>query len=147
VILTYLMRSPEMSEPVELTPTTNQAPVARAGRYLISLRSRKLVGQSAATDAIVPYVYLYHSGFAPAGCPAGVFFLPGAAGIGSVSAIVGLLPESEELDCDEFQLDHHAVKSIGTPPGKFGHREAVPMLTQQGLRALTSEASDLALVL
>lgn len=136
-----------MSEPVELTPTTTQAPVARADRYLISLRSRKLVGQSGVTNAIVPYVYLYHSGCAPAGCPAGVFFLTGAAGTGSIEAIVDLLHESEELDCDEFQLDHQAVKLIGTPPGNLGHRETVPMLTEQGLRALTSEASDLALAL
>lgn len=135
-----------MSEPVELTPTTNQAPVARADRDLISRRSRTVVGQSAGTSAIVPYVYLYHSGLAPAGCPAGVFFPAGAARTGSMEAIVGLLHESKELDCDEFPLDHQAVKLIGTPPGNLGHRETVPMLTQQGLRHSPSEASDLALV-
>src|SRR5260370_1244690 len=44
---------------------------------LVSLLSRRVVGQSAATKAIVPYVYMYQSGLAPEGRPAGVFLLLG----------------------------------------------------------------------
>jgi len=40
---------------------------------LVSLLSRRVVGQSAATKAIVPYVYMYQSGLAPEVRPAGVF--------------------------------------------------------------------------
>lgn len=144
-----------MSEQIEVTPTTTQTPAAAKGDPdLISLLSRKVVGQSAATNAIVPYVYMYQSGLAPAGRPAGVFLLLGPTGTGktrTVEAIADLLHGSEKLlvkiDCGEFQLDHETAKLIGAPPGYLGHRETVPMLTQQGLREATSETSDLALVL
>jgi len=46
-------------------------------RDLGELLSRKVVGQSSATKAIVPYVYMYQSGLAPEGRPAGVFLLLG----------------------------------------------------------------------
>src|SRR5258706_7161200 len=39
------------------------------------------------------------------------------------------------------------AKLIGAPPGYLGHRETVPMLTQQTLADATSPESDLALVL
>jgi hypothetical protein len=68
--------SPEMSETVELTSTNNQvlAP-SSSGQALVTLHSRKVVGQSAATNTIVPYVYMYRSGLAAAGRPAGIFLL------------------------------------------------------------------------
>ena len=121
---------------------------------LISLLARRVVGQSGATNAIVPYVYMYQSGLAPAGRPAGVFLLLGPTGTGktkTVEAIADLLHGSEKLlvkiDCGEFQLDHETAKLIGAPPGYLGHRETVPMLTQQALKDATSLTSDLALVL
>ncbi len=121
---------------------------------LISLLARRVVGQSGATNAIVPYVYMYQSGLAPAGRPAGVFLLLGPTGTGktkTVEAIADLLHGSEKLlvkiDCGEFQLDHETAKLIGAPPGYLGHRETVPMLTQQALKDATSLTSDLTLVL
>ena len=42
---------------------------------LTNLLAQKVVGQSAATKAIVPYVYMYQSGLAPESRPAGVFLL------------------------------------------------------------------------
>ncbi len=45
---------------------------AAAATDLINLLSQKVVGQSSATKAIVPYVYMYQSGLAPEGRPAGV---------------------------------------------------------------------------
>ncbi|HEY0763238.1 MAG TPA: AAA family ATPase [Pyrinomonadaceae bacterium] len=144
-----------MSERVELTSTNNHvlAP-SSSGQDLVTLLSRKVVGQSAATNIIVPYVYMYQSGLAPAGRPAGVFLLLGPTGTGktrTVEAIADLLHGSEKqlvkIDCGEFQLDHETAKLIGAPPGYLGHRETVPMLTQQGLKDATSPRSDLALVL
>jgi CheY-like chemotaxis protein len=112
------------------------------------------VGQSAATKAIVPYVYMYRSGLAPEGRPAGVFLLLGPTGTGktkTVEAIAELLHGSEKkivkVDCGEFQMEHEMAKLIGAPPGYLGHRETVPMLTQQQLVEATSENCDLALVL
>ena len=144
-----------MSEAIELPSTSNytSAPI-NAGQDLISLLARKVVGQSAATNAIVPYVYMYQSGLAPTGRPAGVFLLLGPTGTGktkTVEAIADLLHGSDKvlvkIDCGEFQLDHETAKLIGAPPGYLGHRETVPMLTQQGLKDATSPTSDLALVL
>jgi ActR/RegA family two-component response regulator/energy-coupling factor transporter ATP-binding protein EcfA2 len=125
-----------------------------ASSDLITLLSQKVVGQSAATKAIVPYVYMYQSGLAPEGRPAGVFLLLGPTGTGktkTVEAIAELLHGSEKkivkIDCGEFQLEHEMAKLIGAPPGYLGHRETVPMLTQERLAEATSPESDLALVL
>lgn len=136
------------------TATGSKSANSNPDTDLISLLARRVVGQSAATNAIVPYVYMYQSGLAPAGRPAGVFLLLGPTGTGktkTVEAIADLLHGSEKLlvkiDCGEFQLDHETAKLIGAPPGYLGHRETVPMLTQQALKDATSLTSDLALVL
>ena len=123
-------------------------------RDLVTLLSQKVVGQSAATRAIVPYVYMYQSGLAPEGRPAGVFLLLGPTGTGktkTVEAIADLLHGSEKkivkIDCGEFQMEHEMAKLIGAPPGYLGHRETVPMLTQEHLTEATTEQCDLSLVL
>src|ERR1700694_1674575 len=121
---------------------------------LVSLLAQKVVGQSTATKAIVPYVYMYQSGLAPEGRPAGVFLLLGPTGTGktkTVEAIAELLHGSEKkivrIDCGEFQMEHEMAKLMGAPPGYLGHRETVPLLTQHRLAEATSDQSDLALVL
>jgi ActR/RegA family two-component response regulator/energy-coupling factor transporter ATP-binding protein EcfA2 len=97
---------------------------------------------------------MYQSGLAPEGRPAGVFLLLGPTGTGktkTVEAIAELLHGSEKkivkIDCGEFQMEHEVAKLIGAPPGYLGHRETVPVLTQQRLTEATSEDCDLALVL
>ncbi len=52
-----------------------------------------------------------------------------------------------KVDCGEFQMEHEVAKLIGAPPGYLGHRETPPMLTQQKLTSVTTESSDLSLVL
>ena len=72
---------------------------AESARDLVSLLSQKVVGQSAATKAIVPYIHMYQSGLAPEGRPAGVFLLLGPTGTGktkTVEAIAELLHGSEK---------------------------------------------------
>jgi ATP-dependent protease Clp ATPase subunit/ActR/RegA family two-component response regulator len=138
----------EASDPVP----ANQ-PSATPGD-LVTILSRKVVGQATATSAIVPYIYMYQSGLAPEGRPAGVFLLLGPTGTGktkTVEAIAELLHGSErkivKIDCGEYQMEHEMAKLIGAPPGYLGHRETIPVLTQQRLAEATSEQSDLALVL
>ena len=121
---------------------------------LVTLLSQKVVGQSAATKAIVPYVYMYQSGLAPVGRPAGIFLLLGPTGTGktkTVEAIAELLHGDEKkilkIDCGEFQMEHETAKLVGAPPGYLGHRETTPLLTQTQLTEVTSPACDLALVL
>jgi ATP-dependent Clp protease ATP-binding subunit ClpA len=114
----------------------------------------RLVGQAHAIAEIVPYVQMYRAGLGPEGRPAGVFLLLGPTGTGktrTVEALADALHGSERnlvrIDCGEFQMEHEIAKLIGAPPGYLGHRETPPLLTQQKLGAVTSEASNLALVL
>src|SRR5882672_8240455 len=138
----------------DVDPRPLNAPPLVASSDLITLLSQKVVGQSAATKAIVPYVYMYQSGLAPEGRPAGVFLLLGPTGTGktkTVEAIAELLHGDEKkilkIDCGEFQMEHETAKLVGAPPGYLGHRETTPLLTQQQLTEVTSQECDLALVL
>lgn len=115
---------------------------------------RMIVGQDEALEAILPYIDLYEAGLAPDGRPAGVFLLLGPTGTGktrTVEALAEAMHGSERnvlrVDCGEFQLDHEVAKLIGAPPGYLGHRETQPMLTQQKLNSVSSQQSDLSLVL
>jgi ActR/RegA family two-component response regulator/energy-coupling factor transporter ATP-binding protein EcfA2 len=133
---------------------TGDSPAPETAGDLITILSRKVVGQTAATSAIVPYIYMYQSGLAPEGRPAGVFLLLGPTGTGktkTVEAIAELLHGSEKkivkIDCGEYQMEHEMAKLIGAPPGYLGHRETIPVLTQESLAQATSDQSDLALVL
>jgi ATP-dependent Clp protease ATP-binding subunit ClpA len=116
--------------------------------------ANRLVGQSHVIAEIVPYVQMYRAGLGPEGRPAGVFLLLGPTGTGktrTVEALADALHGSEKnlvrVDCGEFQMEHEIAKLIGAPPGYLGHRETPPLLTQQKLGAVTSEGSNLALVL
>src|SRR6185369_8808989 len=111
-------------------------------------------GQNSAISQIVPYVQMYQADLAPGGRPAGVFLLLGPTGTGktrTVEALADVLHGSEKnllrVDCGEFQMEHEVAKLIGAPPGYLGHRETQPLLTQQKLSGVTTEASSLALVL
>ena len=114
----------------------------------------RVIGQPQAMTQIVPYVQMHRAGLAAEGRPAGVFLLLGPTGTGktrTVEALAEALHGSEKsvlkVDCGEFQMEHEVAKLIGAPPGYLGHRETQPMLTQQKLSAVTSEGSNLSLVL
>ena len=143
-----------MDNPLSPLPGPAQAFPQQDPRDLVTLLSRKLIGQSAATKAIIPYVYMHQSGLAIEGRPAGIFLLLGPSGTGktkTVEAIAEILHGSAKkvvkIDCGEFQMEHETAKLIGAPPGYLGHRETVPMLTQQQLLENASENCDLTLVL
>ena len=116
--------------------------------------ARKLIGQPEAINGIIPYVKMHQAGLAPEGRPAGVFLLLGPSGSGktrTVEVIAEALHGSEKnvlrIDCGEFQMEHEVAKLIGAPPGYLGHRETHPMLSQAKLNGVTSEKSNLAIVL
>src|SRR5438034_10581075 len=126
----------------EATP----APIAD----LVALLSQKVVGQPAAMQCIVPYVYMFQAGLAPEGRPAGVFLLLGPTGTGktrTVEAIAEILHGASQkvvkIDCGEYQTDHEVAKLIGAPPGYLGHRETKPILTQDRLKEVASAFCDL----
>lgn len=129
---------------------SHQTPVSDIGLAL----SRRLVGQPAAIEALVPYVDMYRARLAPEGRPAGIFLLLGPTGTGktkTVEALADVLHSSQKkllkIDCGEYQMDHEVAKLLGAPPGYLGHRETQPLLTQQKLSAAASEACDLSIVL
>jgi ATP-dependent Clp protease ATP-binding subunit ClpA len=114
----------------------------------------RVIGQAQAMTEIVPYVQMHRAGLAPEGRPVGVFLLLGPTGTGktrTVEALADVLHGSEKhmlkVDCGEFQMEHEVAKLIGAPPGYLGHRETQPLITQQKLNAVTSENSNLSLVL
>ncbi len=105
-------------------------------------------------SGVVPYVQMHQAGLAPEGRPVGVFLLLGPSGTGktkTVEALAELLHGTEKhvlrIDCGEFQMEHEVAKLIGAPPGYLGHRETHPLLTQQKLNSVTSDRSNLSLVL
>src|SRR6266404_9469463 len=133
----------------DTSPRPDREKIDPGSNDLVSLLSLKLVGQSAATKQIVPYIEMYRSGLAPKGRPAGVFLLLGPTGTGktkTVEALADLLHGSEQnilkIDCGEFQMEHETAKLIGAPPGYMGHGETVPLINQQSLLEVTSEESD-----
>jgi ATP-dependent Clp protease ATP-binding subunit ClpA len=116
--------------------------------------SQKLVGQPAAIAAIVPYIQMYEAGLCPEGRPIGVFMLLGPTGTGktrTVEALAEVLHGTGKkmlrVDCGEFQMEHEVAKLIGAPPGYLGHRETQPLLTQQKLNGISSEAHDVSILL
>src|SRR5689334_12390446 len=134
-------------ENISVSPQ-NHHPSADSGGDIVSLLSEKVVGQAAVMNSIVPYIHMWRAGLAPEGRPAGVFLLLGPTGTGktkTVEAIAELLHGSEKkivkVDCGEFQMEHEMAKLIGAPPGYLGHRETVPMLTQERLVEATSPGS------
>jgi ATP-dependent Clp protease ATP-binding subunit ClpA len=140
------------------TLTSRTTPIVlrsfRGSEDLLTQLAGRVVGQSTALAEIVPYVQMHRAGLAPEGRPAGVFLLLGPTGTGktrTVEALAEVLHGSEKhllrVDCGEFQMEHEVAKLIGAPPGYLGHRETQPMFTQQKLSAVTSESSNLALVL
>jgi ATP-dependent Clp protease ATP-binding subunit ClpA len=113
-----------------------------------------LVGQSEAIDTIVPYIEMHQAGLSPEGRPIGVVLLLGPTGTGktrTVEALAEVLHGSSRnllrVDCGEFQMEHEVAKLIGAPPGYLGHRETHPMLTQAKLSGVTSDSSDISIVL
>jgi ATP-dependent Clp protease ATP-binding subunit ClpA len=121
--------------------------------YASEMRSR-LIGQDDSIDAIVPYLEIFDSQLSPPARPAGVFLLLGPTGTGktrTVEVLAEVLHGSAQkllrIDCGEFQLEHETAKLIGAPPGYVGHRETSPMINQQKVNAMSSEMSELSLVL
>jgi ATP-dependent Clp protease ATP-binding subunit ClpA/ActR/RegA family two-component response regulator len=121
---------------------------------LVQMLSRKVVGQPAALQYIVPYLQMYEAGLSPTDRPAGIFLLLGPSGTGktrTVEALAEILHGNArqilKVDCGELQSDHDVARLVGAPPGYIGHRETKPILTTERLLGATSPKCDLALVL
>jgi len=121
---------------------------------LASRLTELLVGQPEAIETIIPYIQMHQAGLAPDGRPMGVVLLLGPTGTGktrTVEALADVLHGSTKnmlkVDCGEFQMEHEVAKLIGAPPGYLGHRETQPMLSQAKVNGVSSENSDISLIL
>src|SRR5437016_12402462 len=52
-----------------------------------------------------------------------------------------------KVDCAEFQHSHEISKLLGSPPGYLGHRETMPLLTQENLDRFHTPKTKLTFVL
>jgi ATP-dependent Clp protease ATP-binding subunit ClpA len=116
--------------------------------------SEMVFGQDHAVDIVSRRVNVFEAGLNPEGRPAGVLFLLGPTGSGKTHmaeslahALHGSKRHVLRVDCGEYQLEHEVAKLIGAPPGYLGHRETNPLLTQARLASMTSEKSNLSIVL
>jgi len=135
-------------------PTTRETKTRETTPHLAAVLERKLVGQTPAVNAIVPFIEMFRAGLAPEGRPAGVFLLLGPTGTGktrTVEVLAEALHGSEKnvlkVDCGEFQMEHEVAKLLGAPPGYLGHRETAPMLTQAKINSTASEKCGLSIIL
>jgi len=129
-------------------------PQSQVSSAMVSILSKKIVGQPGALERIAPYIQTHQAGLTQDGRPIGVFLLLGPTGTGktrTVEVLAELLHGSAQrylrVDCGEFQLDHEVAKLIGAPPGYLGHKDTVPMLSANKLAEATSPACDISLVL
>jgi len=127
----------------------NQTPESDLARAL----ARRVVGQPAATENVIPTSICTRldSRLRASGGSLPVVGAHRHRKDETVEALAEVLHGSERnllrIDCGEFQMEHEVAKLIGAPPGYLGHRETAPILTQQKLTSVTSERSNLSLVL
>lgn len=113
-----------------------------------------LVGQPDAIETILPFIHMHQAGLAPEGRPLGVVLLLGPTGTGktrTVEALAEVLHGSSKnllkVDCGEFQMEHEVAKLIGAPPGYLGHRETQALLNQAKIDSVSSDESDISILL
>jgi ATP-dependent Clp protease ATP-binding subunit ClpA len=99
-----------------------------------------IVGQNEALDQIVDIYQMYLVGLNTPGRPIGNFLFLGPTGSGktrTVEAVAEALTGNPgaviKIDCGEFQHSQEIAKLIGSPPGYLGHRETLPLLSQEVL--------------
>src|SRR5260370_41181646 len=97
-----------------------------------------VIGQDEAIHQIVRAYQTHLAGLTPAGRPIGNFLFLGPTGSGKTRIVEAtaesLLKNSRaviKIDCAEFQHSHEIAKLIGSPPGYLGHRETLPLLSQE----------------
>src|ERR1700752_3249739 len=111
---------------------------------------QRVVGQNEAVQALVDLYQVFCAGLHSPGRPVGNLLFLGPTGSGktrTVEAAAEILFGNSgaviKVDCAEFQHSHEIAKLIGSPPGYLGHRETIPLITQEELAA--SHRDDLKL--
>lgn len=130
-----------MSNMSSMRRTTQVLDPTRLGKQGASFYKglrRLVVGQDEALDSILTTYQTHLVGMSAPGRPAGTFLFLGPTGTGKTRMVEAsaeaLLDDPKgitKVDCAEFQHSHEIAKLIGSPPGYLGHRETIPMLSQE----------------
>jgi ATP-dependent Clp protease ATP-binding subunit ClpA len=115
---------------------------------------RYIVGQDEAIQQIVNIYQMHFTGMSAPGRPIGNFLFLGPTGSGKtriVEATAEALLKNPraviKIDCAEFQHSHEIAKLIGSPPGYLGHRETLPLLSQEALNQYHTDAVKISFIL
>ena len=99
-----------------------------------------IIGQPEARAQIVSAYQTYLAGLNPPNRPVANFLFLGPTGTGKTrtvealaESLVGTSRAVLKIDCAEFQHSQEIAKLIGSPPGYLGHRETLPLLSQDNL--------------
>ncbi|MCM3873148.1 MAG: AAA family ATPase [Pyrinomonadaceae bacterium] len=116
--------------------------------------SARIVGQENAIHDMSSLYQLFLAGLNQPNRPLGTLLFLGPTGSGKtrvVEAAAEVLfgdPKSiVKVDCAEFQHSHEIAKLIGSPPGYLGHRETLPLFTQENLNRFHTDEVPLSLIL
>ena len=116
--------------------------------------SKRIVGQEAATNALINVLDKFDSGFYDHTRPiASVLFL-GPTGTGKTATVeavaeglFGSVYNMFKIDCGEFQHSHDIAKLIGSPPGYLGHRETHAVITNEKIKQMQLGNLPLSIIL
>lgn len=125
--------------PLEKLDPSRQAEEVQ--EFALALK-RKIVRQEEAVQSLVEFFQVFKAGLSAPGRPIVNFLFLGPTGCGKTriveaasEALFGLPNALIKVDCAEFQHNHEIAKLIGSPPGYPGHRETLPLITQETLDA------------
>src|SRR6202795_260797 len=115
---------------------------------------RHVVGQDRAVRRLARVYQVHVAGLTTPGRPIVNLLFLGPTGSGKTRLVEAaaevLFGDSRaiiKIDCAEFQHSHEIAKLIGSPPGYLGHRETLPLLTQENLNRFHTDDVPLSLVL
>ena len=124
-----------------------------AGQFEDELFGR-IIAQDEAVLALSQLYQLYLAGLNLPNKPMGTLLFLGPTGSGKtrvVEAAAEVLFNDPhaiiKIDCAEFQHSHEISKLIGSPPGYLGHRETLPLLSQENLDRFQTQSKRLTFVL
>ncbi|MCI0662820.1 MAG: AAA family ATPase [Acidobacteria bacterium] len=124
-----------------------------AGQFEDELYGR-IIAQDEAVLALSQLYQLYLAGLNLQTKPIGTLLFLGPTGSGKtrvVEAAAEVLFNDPhaiiKIDCAEFQHSHEISKLIGSPPGYLGHRETLPLLSQENLDRFQTQAKRLTFIL
>jgi ATP-dependent Clp protease ATP-binding subunit ClpB len=116
--------------------------------------SARIVGQEDAIHDMSGLYQLFLAGLNQTNRPLGTLLFLGPTGSGKTRVVEAaaevLFGDSKaiiKIDCAEFQHSHEIAKLVGSPPGYLGHRETLPLLSQENLDRFHTDEVPLSLVL